>query len=536
MKKKAQSHRKSAHKNASPQRTEETRQAAPHGLGQLVEVTAYDLNDWGQGVARLSLVAEGGEDAVVASNNSESEPIAEVRGRGMCVFVSGLLPGESAKIRLEKKRSRYVVGQIQERLNAVPERQSPKCAVYGRCGGCSLQHLAYQAQLRWKVQKVRHQLLSQGALSEAEWADLAVEICPSPQPWAYRTRAQLPVARIKGRDGEKIAIGAYARGSHQVVDSQDCPIQHAAIECCREALRPLLIQAKAGEGLYPLSSDDDKGNLRHLVFQLSLAEQRVLLTLVMRQIEALQARELSAIVEDVQEKLRDLGARWTLAGVVGNAHPGGENRILGREEKCLWGQPYVIEELGGIRYRISSQAFFQVNPAQAEQLYQQLADWAEDVKKEEQTGPDKPLRLCDLYCGSGTIGLRLLTPYVDLLGVECVEAAVMDAEHNAHLNQAQGQARFMAGPAEGLWQEVQRLFKPDLLVVDPPRRGLDADLTKRLVDEGPEHLLYVSCDPGTLGRDLHHLRSAYQLRALRVFDMFPQTTHVETVCLMTRVR
>ncbi len=467
------------------------------------------------------------------------------RHNGQAVFVDGALPGETVRLRQLTFGRSYATARVVAWLHMSPDRVQPACPLFGRCGGCSLQHLTYDGQLKWKAAQVRNALIHLGQQKPDTLDLLMLPILPAPSPWRYRAKVQIPV---QGQAG-KLQLGFYARDSHQVTDGSCCLIQHPVADQLRAALRGYLDLLK----ISPYDERQGQGLLRHLLIRHAEATGQVMLVPVVTDVRRWQDRvPVSQLVELAQAACEQAGLTFSSYYINENRQPG--NRILGNTYTLLWGQAQITERINALAYQISPAAFFQVNPRQTERLYQTVLDFlqtattattepgaadapdtAAGYRSESQQLPYR--RIWDLYCGSGSISLALTAVAREVIGVEIVPAAIRDARSNAQLNKLTGQCRFFEGAAEALAPELlAEGLKPDAVVVDPPRKGLDEKLTRLLHDLAVPVLVYVSCNPATLARDIARLQPVYQLRAVRPVDMFPQTTHVETVVLMSRRR
>ncbi|MDI9498211.1 MAG: 23S rRNA (uracil(1939)-C(5))-methyltransferase RlmD [Bacillota bacterium] len=460
-------------------------------------VRAHDLNGFAQGVAHLSATP----------------------ARGLTLFVDGLLPGEEAEVELTERRSRWARARVIRRLNPAPERVEPPCPVFGRCGGCQLQHLDYEAGLRWKERWLLEALVRTGGLDREQIAAVLRPIVPSPRTHHYRCRARLPVSP----DG----IGFYAAGTHDVVPSSSCIILDPAIAAVRDALE-LFLQADAYDWLRPRDDGRQTGNLHGLSVQVSRATGEVQVSLVCRSAAALEKQPdagtgIAALYEALAAAVARVDAR-RLVGLGLQLESGaGEH---GSEFRLLAGHDSITEKILDLRFRITAGAFFQINPEVTDELHRVVLAAAGLSGGEE---------VLDLHCGSGTLSCRLATGAGRVTGIDIVPASICDAGFNAALNGLGGRCRFLTGDAAaltaGLLEAGERF---DLLVVDPPRRGLEESLLASIETLAPSRMIYVSCNPQTLARDLARLGANYRIQSLQPLDMFPQTTHVETVVLMSR--
>lgn len=428
------------------------------------------------------------------------------RYEGFTVFVPGSAPGDTIRAHVVSVQKNYARALLQAVINCSPSRVAPLCEHYDECGGCQLQHIAYDEQLVLKHKQVENVLQRIGGL------DITVHpVIGMPDPWRYRNKAQVPV----GMDGKALRAGFYEKRSHRIVDVTCCAIQHPVndlvVRTVRQALEDLRITA--------YNEQEHRGLVRHILARTSFTTGEVLVVLVINGTSIPRQSELT-------DKLRN--AIDTLCGIVININTRRGNTILGDKEKTIWGVPYLTENLGGLRFRVSPRSFFQVNPAQTERLYAKAKEYAA------LTGTET---VFDLYCGIGTISLYLALSAAKVVGVEYVEDAVRDARKNAELNGITN-TEFFTGAAEVV---VPRLYKDgysaDVVVVDPPRKGCDERLLHTIAAIRPERIVYVSCNPATLARDLKYLgANGFEAKEAQPVDMFPHTSHVETVVLITRVK
>ncbi|MEA4889284.1 MAG: 23S rRNA (uracil(1939)-C(5))-methyltransferase RlmD [Clostridiaceae bacterium] len=435
---------------------------------------------------------------------------------GLTVFIEGGLPGDRVLARINRRMSHYAVGSIQKIIQPSPLRVQPACVQAKACGGCTLQTLAYPAQLAVKQQQVTDALQRIGHLDAA--ASLIRPIIGMSDPWHYRAKVQLPVTGAADRP----QIGFYAAGSHQVVDAQSCLIQHPICDAIREALREHI---KTWQ-IPPYQEQTHSGLLRHLVIRLGLATGDVMVGLVLNG-DSLPGQD--EWVEHLKSVIAGFhgATSFQLTCFYLNINRERTNVIQTSDIRMIYGQGWIEEHILGLRYRISPLAFFQVNPLQTERLYAAVLELAA------LTGSETAL---DLYCGTGSITLQLARRAANVLGIEMIGEAIADARRNAELN-AINNAKFLTGKAEDLLPGlVADGLKADLVVVDPPRKGCDGSLINTLIQLAAPRIIYVSCNPATLARDVALLQPAgYRVQAVQPVDMFPWSGHVETCVLITRV-
>ncbi|WP_018132634.1 23S rRNA (uracil(1939)-C(5))-methyltransferase RlmD [Effusibacillus pohliae] len=415
------------------------------------------------------------------------------------VFVDGALPGEKVVARITEVAANFARAKLLRIVRQSKQRVKPPCPVYERCGGCTLQHLDYQAQLEWKRELVRESFARYTGLQ-----DLPIQpTIGMDHPWAYRNKAQLPVTIVGGR----VMAGLYAPGTHKLVDTSDCPIQHPTtneiVRVVRDTLEELSI---------PIYNEKKhSGVVRTIVPRIGFETGEVQLTLVTRTEELPKKREL---IERLRQRLPDL------TSIMQNVNPAKTPLIFGEKTILLWGKQKIEERLGNVRFALSPRAFFQLNPEQTTKLYNLVAEAAELTGKEV---------VVDAYCGVGTIGLWLAPQAKEVLGIDAIPEAIADARENAGRSGI-GNARFVVGQAEQVLADlVKKGYRPDVVVVDPPRTGCDESLLRALLQALPKRIVYVSCNPATLAKDCSILLDKYEIRNVQPVDMFPQTAHVESV-------
>lgn len=429
---------------------------------------------------------------------SDGEGVGHVDG--FVIFVERGLPGELVKARLTEVKKNYARGVIEHVVEASPLRQRPLCLVYEQCGGCQLQHLSYEGQLQAKQKRVKDALERIGHFRGVE-----VKPCiPSPDPWAYRNKIQLPVVM----SAQGINIGFYQHRTHDVIDIDTCPIH------CRQGdgvfwnIKQLLLESS----VQPYNEISGAGELRYCLIKTAVSSREVLVTLVSKGEGSVALKTLGEAISTCPD----------VKGVVQNINVSSGNAILGREYRTLMGRPYIYETLGGYTYKVSSASFFQVNTFQAERLYE-YAIALPDIQNGE--------TVIDAYCGVGTLSLLLARRAKQVIGIECVPEAIFDAQANAENNGVEN-VQFHCVHTE---KATHLLQQGNVIFLNPPRKGCEGSVIRDLVQNKPGRIVYISCNPATLARDLSLLKEGgYEIREVQPFDMFPQTAHVETVVLLKR--
>jgi 23S rRNA (uracil1939-C5)-methyltransferase len=438
------------------------------------------------------------------------------RDQGLAVFVPGALPGDQVTALIEKRRSRFATGKLIEILQPSANRIQPACSVASACGGCTLQHLAYSAQLHQKEQIVFDALQRIGRITDP--SPFMRPIIGMNDPWHYRNNAQLLISG----DSSNPRIGFAAVRSHRAVPSAICPVLPPVCDRIRDAVR-LHIQKHAIE---PYDEEKMRGLLRRLIIRTALATGEVMVILEINGDSLPAWEELNAALSLAAES--ECGISH-LAGFLLAINPDRSTAKPARQAGgllLLSGKPWIEEQILGVRYRISAQAFFQINPRQAAHLFTVIREMAG------LTGQENVL---DLYCGTGAVALQLSPRARQVVGIEICAAAVEDAKMNAALNGFRN-TRFLAGCAETLLpQLIQEGLTADCVILDPPRSGCAPSLLVSLAQLKPTRIVYTSCDPATLARDIALLQpEVYTVKAVQPVDMFPWTGHVETVVLMSK--
>ncbi|GGJ32366.1 23S rRNA (uracil(1939)-C(5))-methyltransferase RlmD [Paenibacillus hunanensis] len=498
------------------------------------------------------------------------------RAEGYTLFVSGALPGERIHARVLKTKKQYGYAKLLKVLNESPNRVQAPCPIYTQCGGCQLQHMSYTGQLEWKRQHVIDNLERIGKLTVQKQAGSddadsqlvegtvtgntstpgtsaegttvkssvdqdvhsseigshvpdvqhpadastsvkpivsashAIRVLPTlgmSEPWRYRNKAQVPIGQ---QDGQLVG-GFYARGSHRIIDMQSCLIQDSRND-------ELVNKVKAiGQELHiqPYNEETGEGILRHVVVKVGFATNEMMIVLVTNGERLPRKPEW---IERIRTEMPQV------VSICQNINTKQTNVIFGDETRTLWGRDVIHDYIGDVKFAISARSFYQVNPVQTEVLYEKAVQYAGLTGKE---------TVIDAYCGIGTISLFLAQHAKRVYGVEIVKEAIEDARKNAELN-GMTNVEFEVGASEDViprWKEQG--ITPDVIVVDPPRKGCDPRLLETIVQMQPEKVVYVSCNPSTLARDLQVLEEGgYRTVEVQPVDMFPHTVHVESVAVL----
>lgn len=399
---------------------------------------------------------------------------------GFTMFVEGALPGERVQAVITDVRKNFGRARAVEFLDTSPHRVKPPCPVFGRCGGCQLMHLDYEHQLETKRQRVVDALQRIGKIDHE-----VLPCVPSPSPLSYRNKIQLPYKDSR--------LGLYAFNSHDLVEIERCYIHCPLGEKAFQHIKAILKKSPSEK-------------LRHVLIKTAVHTDQVLVILVTE-----GESDITKLAQHIKTGMPEI------QGVVQNINQAPGNVILGPINRILEGEGHIMDRICGLNFKVSPASFFQVNPAQAEHLYQKALEVC-DLKGTE--------TVLDAYCGVGTLSLLLAQKAKKAIGVESVAEAISDAQENARLNGIEN-ASFTCALAEDF---IGSLSNIDAAVINPPRKGCDPLFLEKLIALKPKKLVYISCDPATLARDLAILQTGnYRIKEVQPFDMFPQTTHVETL-------
>jgi 23S rRNA (uracil1939-C5)-methyltransferase len=426
--------------------------------------------------------------------------------KGYTLFVKDTVVGDTALVNVIKTGKTYGYARLVKLLKPSESRVEPRCPIASQCGGCQLQHMDYQKQLEYKENKVRNCLNRIGGFH-----DFYMEpICGMDEPFHYRNKSQFPVGRKK--DGS-VAIGFYAGRTHSIMDADHCYIGAKVNDDIIKFMRSFINQYH----IEPYDEENNKGLLRHILTRVGYSTGEIMVCLV------INGKDIPRKDELIQGLTKIPGMK----SICLNVNKEKTNIILGEKIVSIWGEPYITDFIGPIRYRISPLSFFQVNPVQTKKLYDIALDYA-NLHGDE--------TVWDLYCGIGTISLFLAKKAKMVYGVEIIPQAIEDAKTNAKLNEINN-TEFYVGAAEEVLPEKykEENIQADVIVVDPPRKGCEQSLLDTILQMSPKRVVYVSCDPATLARDLKYLcERDYELVKVRAVDQFGHSVHVETVALLER--
>ena len=428
---------------------------------------------------------------------------------GEAVFVPGTAPGDEAQVHIVKDCGRYAFGILDKLLTPSPDRIPVDCAVAGPCGGCSLRHLDYAAELRAKQESVADAFRRIGGLDVP-----VLDALPSPEVDRYRNKVQFPVGRDK--DGAP-CIGFYAGRTHRIVPCPDCKLQPGVLNDIGNTLCAFF----AAHGIQPYDEERGKGLVRHIFLRRGAHSGQIMVCLVCTRPKLPHSDELVALL---REKFRDI------ATILINVNAKKTNVILGEESVTLYGPGCIEDTLCGVPVRLGPLSFYQVNTLAAERLYGVAAEYA-------QLEPDDVL--LDLYCGMGTIGLSMANHCRELIGVEIIPEAIDSAKANAARmgDAVAAKSRFFCADAgEAAARLAAEGLRPDVIMLDPPRKGCDETTLSAVVQMSPRRVVYVSCNPSTAARDAAWLgQHGYRAEKVQPVDLFPRTKHCEAVLLLTKL-
>ncbi len=422
---------------------------------------------------------------------------------GMAVFVPLTAVGDVIRCKIVKVLKSYAYGIIDEIIVPSPDRIEPDCPAYNKCGGCVFRHISYEAELRAKEGFVRDSFVRIGKFRIAPEPIVGCKACDR-----YRNKSQLPVAS----DGEKAYFGFFSARSHRVIPLDDCLIQPEIFT----QISKLVIDYVNSNSISIYDEASQNGLLRHIYLRMGQHSSEIILTLVLTK----PSRAFDGLISILTERFPQIKS------VVLNINPDKTNVILGRKDICLYGDGYIMDEMYGKSVVISPHSFYQVNTPAAEEVYKAAAEYA-DFSGDE--------ILLDLYCGIGTVGLSMVDRVKSLIGVESVPQAIENAKSNAKRNNVKN-AEFICGDAGRISEMlVDRGTSPDVIIVDPPRKGCDGNTLNAMLRMSPKKIVYISCNHATAARDSRYLcDNGYELVKYKPVDMFPRTGHVETVCLLSK--
>lgn len=437
----------------------------------------------------------------IIDNGFEGEGIAKIND--FTIFVPNAIKGEKVKILIVKVLKSYGYGKIIELLEKSIDRVKSDCDTYKRCGGCSLRHIKYEKTLEMKQNAVQS-LVNKILKNKIEvQKTLGME-----NPYYYRNKAQYPVG--KNSEG-KAQIGVFANRTHEIIPIQECYIQNKK----SQEVAKFVIEFINANNISVYNEKTRKGLVRHIVTKVGVKTNEIMCVLVINGKEIPKEKEL---VTEVTKKFPEVKT------IVKNINTQNTNVVMGKENIVIYGSGYIKDQLGKYIFKISPHSFYQVNPIQAENLYN-IGVQAANISKND--------IVFDLYCGIGTISLFMAQYAKKVYGIEIVEQAIQDAKENAKINNIEN-AEFIAGDVENVLDDLIKIKKviPDVIMIDPPRKGMDNKSVENILNIKPKKLVYISCNPATLVRDLAKFEEEYEVKTIKPVDMFPFTSHVECVAVL----
>ncbi|NLM04549.1 MAG: 23S rRNA (uracil(1939)-C(5))-methyltransferase RlmD [Clostridiales bacterium] len=423
---------------------------------------------------------------------------------GFTVFVHGAIPGDYVKIKLTTLKKNYGIGKIIEILRPSQDRVEPRCPLANICGGCQIMHMDYRAQLDIKRKRVEETLERIGKINTTVHPTIGME-----NPYEYRNKAQFPVGIV---DGQAV-LGFYKKGTHDIVRTDYChiqaPVNIEIIKIIKEYIKKYDISV--------YNEKTRKGLLRHVVTRVGFKTGELMVVLITNGKELPYKNEL---IEMLKTNIKGLKS------IVHNINDKNTNEIFGRESRTIYGEDKISDYIGDLKFKISDQSFFQVNPIQTEKLYEKTLEYASLTGEE---------NVFDIYCGTGSISLFLAQQAKKVIGVEVVETAIENAKENAKINNIHN-TEFYVGKAEEVIPKLyEKGLKADVVVVDPPRKGCEEIVLETIAKMEPKRIVYVSCNPASLARDLAYLEErGYKTLEVQPVDMFGHTAHVESITLLVK--
>lgn len=439
-------------------------------------------------------------DVEILDNGFKGEGIAKIDN--FTIFVPNAIKGEKVKIKILKVLTSYAFAKIEEILEASDNRKEDDCDIFFKCGGCAMRHMNYKTTLDIKRESVISTLKKQGISVPVD------NVIGMENPLFYRNKLQYPLG--KGADGKPV-MGIFAERTHRIVPTEKCYIQNEKLQEVANGIFEFIRENKIR--VY----DEEKlsGEIRHLVLRIGVKTNEIMVIIVSNKKKITKEKELVKFISDKFENVKT---------IVKNINQYDTNVILGKENVVLFGDGYIYDELLGFKFKISPMSFYQVNPYQTEKLYSKAIEYAELSGNE---------TVFDLYCGIGTIGICASKNIKKLYGIETIPEAIIDAKQNASLNGIEN-AEFLFGDVEKTLPEfiAKNNISADVIFIDPPRKGCDRKAMETVLKIKPKRIVYISCNPATLARDLKVFEEKYDIGKVTPVDMFPYTGHVECVAVL----
>lgn len=423
--------------------------------------------------------------------------------KGLNIFVPNAMVGEKVLVKITENFDNYSNAEVQSYLKRSESRVEPFCAYYGKCGGCQTQHIAYKKSLEIKRELIIESIKKYTALNPYEFQ--IQECIGMDNPKHYRNKSQLPVKF----NGDKCVVGMFRPGTNHLITFDDCPIHNEQVNFVNKEILKLMDK----HSVKPFDLKKNTGNVRYIVTRVATATNEVQVTIVLGKKGYLE------------RFLNDVSKIPSVVSVYTDFNSMKEGLIFGNELKKYSGKDYLIEQLGSYKFMLMPNAFFQLNPVQTEKLYDAIKKACKLSRQE---------KVLDAYCGVGTIGIWVAKMAKEVIGIEQNPEAIQSALENAKLNKINNISFECGETIEVLPKLVKNGWIPDIVLVDPPRVGLGVDLCNFLLKYEPKRIVYTSCNPATLAKDLNYLSLMYKVKYIQPVDMFPYTANVEAVCLLER--
>ena len=434
----------------------------------------------------------------IVDNGYQGEGIAKING--FTIFIPGAIKGEKIKILIVKITLSHGYGKILEIIQKSEYRVNTDCISYKKCGGCNLRHMKYEYTLIVKKEIVQNCIYKQlGNIIKVN------DVIGMENPIYYRNKLQYPLGELNN----KPVIGIYKNRTHDIVEIKECFIQNRTCQNIANEIYNFILQ----KNIKAYNETNKTGTIRHIVIKIGVSTNEIMVILVVNKDELREEKELVEILTNKYPQIKT---------IVKNINNKDTNVILGNKNITIYGNGFIFDKLGELKFKISPLSFYQVNPIQTEILYNKAIEYAKLNKND---------IIYDLYCGIGTIGLFAAKHVKKLYGIEVIEDAIKDAKENAKINNITN-AEFFAGQVEDILPELTKIDIPNVVFVDPPRKGLDTKTINILLNIKPQKIIYISCNPSTLARDLKLLNEIYKIKEVQPVDMFPYTSHVECVSLL----
>lgn len=438
----------------------------------------------------------------IIDNGFKGEGIAKIEN--FTIFVDGAIKGEKIKIKILKVTSSHAFGKIIEIIEKSENRIEEDCSTYKKCGGCELRHIDYETTINMKKYSVENTLKKTLSRKDIE----VNEVIKMDNPYFYRNKLQYPIGVD---DNNNLVMGVYAQRSHKIIETNECRIQN---KLCQNIAKDIFKFIKENN-IKVYNEKTLTGSIRHIIVRIGIKTNEVLVTLVTNE-RKIEKEDL--LVKYITEKYKEIKT------IAKNINSKNTNVILGNKTEIIFGDGYIEDYIGKFKFKISPRSFYQVNPVQTEKLYSKAVEYASLTGEE---------TIFDLYCGIGTIGIFASDNVKKIYGIETIKEAIEDAKENAKIN-AVNNSEFFVGDVEKVLPEFikERNITADVIFIDPPRKGCDNTALETILHIEPKKIVYVSCNPASLARDLKTLEEKYKIEKLAICDMFPFTHHVECVAML----